>query len=301
MNKKILIVSSYNKGYISSFIEEQVNSIKDKVIVEYFNIIGSGISGYLKNYPSLKRNLKCNEYDIIHAHYGLSGMLAKLQRKIPVVTTYHGSDVHYYKNRLISKLCSKLSSYNILTNNKQVNQLGLRANYDVIPCGIDIDIFKPIDKNKCKKYFNLSENKKYILFSSSFDRKVKNPKLAIEAVEGLDNVELIELKGYTRDEVSKIINACELVLITSNYETGPLIAKEAMACNTPVVSLDVGDVKYVLDDLSKYYIVDRNIDSIREKIINIMNDKKNIELRKKVVHYNIKETARKIIEIYNQI
>ena len=106
---KVLIVCSGNANYISPFVKDQVESInKFDIETSYFFIEGKGILGYIKNLPRLKRELKRIKPDIIHAHYGLSGMLAVLQRKVPVVITFHGSDVNNKNVRLISKFASRL-------------------------------------------------------------------------------------------------------------------------------------------------------------------------------------------------
>ena len=95
---RILVVASYNKGYYAPFIIEQAKAIEDKGHkVVFFGIQGKGFLGYMFNYFKLKKVIKTFSPQIIHAHYGLSGLLANLQRKIPVVTTFHGSDINNKK------------------------------------------------------------------------------------------------------------------------------------------------------------------------------------------------------------
>ena len=90
----ILIVCSGNKGKVNSFITEQVASLeKVGVTADYFIIKGHGVLGYLSNLPRLRRTIRRGKYQLVHSHYGLSGLLAVLQRRIPVITTFHGSDV----------------------------------------------------------------------------------------------------------------------------------------------------------------------------------------------------------------
>ena len=87
---RILIVASYNKNYFAPFILEQVEALTNEDCeISFFGLQGKGIRGYLKNLPSLKRKIKEFHPDVIHAHYGLSGLLANLQREVPVITTYH--------------------------------------------------------------------------------------------------------------------------------------------------------------------------------------------------------------------
>ena len=96
---KVLIVASGNYSEASPFIIDQVNSLRKLgVKIEYFLIKGKGWSGYLKNLLILNKKIKNNHFDLIHAHYGLSGLLATLQRKVPVIITFHGSDINIKKN-----------------------------------------------------------------------------------------------------------------------------------------------------------------------------------------------------------
>ncbi|HYW36234.1 MAG TPA: glycosyltransferase [Balneolaceae bacterium] len=295
---KILVVCSMNRGY-SSFIREQVDSLKKLgVSIDVFGIKGKGKWGYLKNIFPLKKRLNRENYDLVHAHYGLSGLLANLQRAIPVVTTYHGSDVNRKSNVKYSKMTAWLSCYNILTNDKLNRILKLKKRFSVIPCGVDLGNFKPMDQNICKREMGLSPQKKYILFSSSFDRDVKNAPLAQATVQQLENTELIELKGYTREQVNLLINASELVLVTSYNETGPLIVKEALACNRPVVSTDVGDVKQILAEVQGSYMVDYNPENVAEKCRLILEKKETYESRSSIQKYELSAIAVKIKDIY---
>lgn len=299
---RVLIVCSFNSNKISPFIEEQANSLKERCDITFFKITGKGYSGYLRNYPRLISTIKKGKFDLIHAHYGLSGLLANMQRKIPVITTFHGSDVHYKKNRLLSFFTSRLSHHSILTNTKQIKLLKLKNNYSVIPCGIDLETVRPLPKYECRKKMGYKENDKLILFSSSFKREIKNYPLAKNAVELLDDdVQLIELDGYTKHEVSLLINASDLVLITSFNETGPLIAKEALACNVPVVSTDVGDVKDLINDVKNSYITAYDPNDVAEKIKLILNNKSMCEGRRKVESCDLKIVSDQIINVYKNI
>lgn len=296
---KILVVASFNSGQFSPFVTEQVESIKKSgVTVELFPIKGKGALGYLKNLIPLKKKISQGHYQLIHAHYGLSGLLALMQFNLPVICTFHGSDVHFKKNRMFSYLVSRLSVHNILTNTKQISLLHLKTKYRVIPCGIDTQLFQPMDKRACRKKLNLKEDKRYILFSSSFNNGVKNSRLAIEAVSNIENCELIELKGYSRYEVVELMNACDLLLVTSHYETGPLVVKEALACNTPIVSTDVGDVKQLISGLRNCYITSTNPIDIAEKIQQALDSDRTCDSRKVVEPYELQRVARSVKEVY---
>ena len=242
---KILIVASYNKNRFAPFILEQTEALKKTDCeVEFFGLQGKGLRGYLKNLPALKD--KINEFhpDVVHAHYGLSGLFANLQRQVPVVTTYHGSDINVKKVLLFSRIAMCLSAWNIFVSTKTLEIAKPKKKFSLLPCGIDLTDLQLTKKNEARRRMNLSENRKYILFAGAFDNVVKNAPLAKEAVALLqdDNVELLELKGYSREEVTLLMCAADAFLMTSFTEGSPQVIKEAMACGCPIVSTDVGDV-----------------------------------------------------------
>lgn len=302
---KILIVCSGNANYISPFILDQAKAIKEQgLVVDFFLIKGKGLLGYFKNYGLLKDKIRIFTPDIIHAHYGLSGLLASLQRKIPVVTTFHGSDINISKIRPFSWLASKLSAANILVSEKLMNLMPAPNGY-LIPCGVDEKIFAPMDKSICREELKFDQNKKYILFSSSFSNKVKNYSLAKEAIDLLvdQNITLLELKGYSRNEVSKLMNAVDAVLLTSFTEGSPQFIKEAMACNCPVVSTRVGDVEWLFDKTEGYFVTSFEPEDVSRKVIkalefagSIGRTKGNERIRE--IGLDAESVANRIIQVY---
>lgn len=243
---RVLIVASYNKNRFAPFIVEQAEALKRHGCeIDYLGLQGKGIKGYLKNLPVLRRSIRAFRPDVIHAHYGLSGLLANLQRQIPVVTTYHGSDINDKKALRFSKIAMRLSAWNIFVSTKTLEIAKPKKKHSLIPCGIDLSDLQLTEKSAARQKMSLSAEKKYVLFAGAFDNKVKNARLAKEAVSFLrdNNVELLELKGYSRDEVTLLMCAADAFLMTSFTEGSPQVVKEALACGCPIVSVDVGDVK----------------------------------------------------------
>ena len=254
---KILIVASYNKNRFAPFILEQAEALKKTDCeVEFFGLQGKGLRGYLKNLPALKD--KINEFhpDVVHAHYGLSGLLANLQRQVPVMTTFHGSDINDKKVLPFSRMTMRLSAWNIFVSKKTLEIAQPKKKFSLLPCGIDLTDLQLTKKDEARRKMNLSENRKYILFAGAFDNVVKNAPLAKEAVAQLqvDNVELLELKGYSREEVTLLMCAADAFLMTSFTEGSPQVIKEAMACGCPIVSVDVGDVKERVKEVAGCYV-----------------------------------------------
>ena len=93
---KVLIVSSGNSGQVAAFVYEQVESVKILgVEFEYYNLKGHGASGYLRNVRPLREKIRSFQPDLIHAHYGLSGLVSILAKGlVPLITTFHGNDIN---------------------------------------------------------------------------------------------------------------------------------------------------------------------------------------------------------------
>ena len=270
---KVLIVASGNSAVISPFVKEQGDSLKELGLdIDYFLIKGKGITGYLKNYFNLNRLIKTNTYDIIHAHYGLSGLLATFQPHVPVVITFHGSDVNLNRtNFYLSFLASRLSDANIFVHESLSKKLSLYSDKaEIIPCGVNLNLFKPIDKLASRDKLGLDLNYNYVLFSSSFNNKIKNAALAKLALSNFENIILLEMKGYSREEVHLLMNAVDILIVTSHSETGPLVVKEALACNCPIISTDVGDVKELTNGTKNCYIVEYDAKHIEQRVRDIL-------------------------------
>lgn len=302
---KVLIVCSGNAGYISPFVKEQANNLrKSGIEIDYFLIKGKGWIGYLFNYYAMIEKIKSYRPSIIHAHYGLSGMLAVLQRRIPVVITFHGSDINSNGfEKGLSLLAIKLSRYNIFVSKKLAETAGVQKKYSIISCGVDMNYAVMLDKIFCREKLGLDLYSKCILFSSSFDIPVKNYRLAKQVVDNFENVKLIELKDYTREKVNLLMNACDMLLVTSFNEGGPLVVKEALACGCPVVSTNVGDVKEVLGNIEGCFVTGFSIDEIREKIQLVLNSGKRVESRDRIYELGLdaESVGAKIIDIYNKV
>lgn len=241
---RVLIVARCKHGRYAPFITEQVAALeKLGVECQFFGVRQKGLWGYLKQYPELRRTIKSFRPDIVHAHYGLCGVLANLQRKVPVVTTYHGSDINEPNVIRLSRVAIRLSRFNIFVSKDNVNTAQPKKSFTVIPCGINLEDYPVVDRLEARKAMGLNEEGKYVLFAGAFDNQVKNASLAKEAISLLPGVELLELKGYSRHQVAMLMQAVDAFLLTSHTEGSPQVIKEALACGCPIVSVDVGDVK----------------------------------------------------------
>ena len=301
---KILIVASFNKGFFAPFILEQSEALeKMGQTVHFFGIQGHGMWGYVKNYKCLMHTIQDYKPDVIHAHYGLSGLLAVLQRGVPVVTTFHGSDINNRKVLPFSKIAMRLSAFTIFVSQKNVDIARPTKKFALLPCGVNTDNFRMLSKHNARLQLHLDATKTYVLFAGSFSNRVKNPELAQKAIALLNNVELIELKGYSREEVNYLMHAVDAALMTSHTEGSPQFIKEVMACGCPLVSVDVGDVKEITAGVDGCYLVSRDPKQIAEKLQLAIDFKERTQGRQRIVELGLEnqKVAEKIVAIYTNV
>ena len=285
---KLLIIASDKGGHFVPFIEEQIAALEAcGVQIVRYGVTGKGVVGYLRELPALRRLIRAERPDIIHAHYGLCGLLANLQRMVPVVTTYHGSDINKPNIRRFSKIAMRLSAHNIFVSARSVAiafrlspfAFRLKKTSTLLPCGVNLTDDQLTSRTEARKALGIADGVKVILFAGAFDNAVKDAPLAQEAVSFASNLSplssrltsdsapasslsplasnliLQELRGFTRAEVNCWMCAANVLLMTSKTEGSPQVIKEAMACGCPIVSVDVGDVAERVSGVEGCYVV----------------------------------------------
>jgi glycosyltransferase involved in cell wall biosynthesis len=217
--------------------------------------------------------------------------------------TFHGSDINVGALNIISSLVTLFSAWNIFVAPKLFRRcLTKPRKHAIIPCGVDLDVFSPLEKAVVRRRLGLNPDAKYILFSSRFEVPVKNYPLALEAVGRLNSrAELLELKNRSRQEVSLLLNACDLLLMTSFHEGSPQIIKEAMACNCPIVSTDVGDVREVVRGTSGCFLTERNAADVAAKIETVFSLSSRTNGREHIRHLDNRKIAGEVFKVYQDV
>lgn len=307
---KVLIVCSGNAPEFDfkihqAFIYDQIEAIcrlNPSITYECFFVKGKGVSGYSKNLSLLRQKLKEYKPDLIHAHGGHIGLLSALERAVPVVVTFHGSDINMAANRMLSFAALLLCNKGIFVSRILERKMPVSFKKSlVIPCGVDLDVFQPIDKLLAKKKSGIPETDKYVLFSSAFDNSIKNYPLAIKALSGSEQVKIREIKNRSRQDVNLLLNGAELLLLTSFSEGSPQIIKEAMACNCPIVATDVGDIREVIGDTKGCYITSFDPKDVAEKIKLALAFGKRTNGREKIGQLDNKIISQRIFEVYRGV
>ena len=313
---KVLFVSSGNKttkhgtpNNISILIYNQGEALKRKnVRTEYFGIKGKGIWGYLKNVIKLRKFYTKNNFDIIHAHYSFSGflcVLAGLGNK--TIVSLMGSDLHAQKiyKYLIRAFSKFFWRAIIVKSNKMKTKLNVQ-NCFVIPNGVNIEIFKPLNKKICVKYTGLNDKTKNIVFAEP-TQFIKNFPLAKKATNLIKqyNIELNTISNIVHTNMPYYLNAADVLLLTSYREGSSNIIKEALACNCPVVSTDVGDARKIINGVKGCFVTSYNPEDIADKLLKSLNYSKynNIlgEDRIKALKLDSEHISDKIIDLYTKL
>lgn len=266
---KVLFVCSGNsKNFdIIPFIKEQGESLRGEGIeVDYYPVTGKGLLGYIQAGFSLRKLLSKKDYNLIHAHFTYSGWTALIGvagRKIPVVLSLMGSDANgEYKGENKVAMSSRLSFFltwliqpfvkAIISKSANIEESVYRKHKSfIIPNGVNMQKFRPLHFNGNGAAAN---GKRKVLFLGSSTKPGKNFPLAQAAVQQLENVELVCPYPVRHNEVPQYLNEADVLVFPSFMEGSPNVIKEAMACNCPIVSTDVGDVKWVFGETAGCYI-----------------------------------------------
>jgi len=305
---KVLFISSGNiENDISPITRNQGESlIRLGVEVEFFAIRGKGVWTYLRYIFILRAFLKNNNFDIIHAHYSFCGYLAGLTfRKKKIVVSLMGSDaakiglelilVNIFSRLLWGKTIVKSESMKTHFQNKKMI---------VIPNGVDFAFFKPLSKEDCQKETGFANSKKHIVFFLSHaDRPEKNLPLANEVIHLLNDptIEFHIISYVEQKKIPILLNASDMLLLTSTFEGSPNIIKEAMACNIPIVTTDVGDVRLTIGNTEGCYITSYNPIEIKESILKALNLAKRTNGRNNISFLDRDVIANKLISVYKEL
>jgi len=234
-----------------SFVRDQVRALEalPEVDLELFAFPhGGGWRSYLRAALALHRRFAGESFDIVHAHYGLSGWSAlAVPRPAARVVTYHGTDLHDAAVGPLSRALAALIDVPATVSTGLARQpaaglrgAGITRRVAVLPCGADLDRFRPLDRRAARRRLGLDPERPYLLFPAAPGRPEKRHDRARLVADGLPGTELLNLGAVAPEDVPAMVNAANAVLVTSAREAFGLAAIEALACDVPVLSTDVG-------------------------------------------------------------
>lgn len=276
---------------------------------------GSNPKNYWQVYRRLMKRISTFEYDLIHAHFGQAGFVASLQHKLPFVVTFHGSDVFGFPAdsitgklkstilKLISRYASFFSAKNICVSSQLAKALHHRKTI-LIPMGIDRSLFRPGSKSAARHTLKWKINELNVLFVGDPSNPVKRYGLCREVVKlASSQIGQINLRVCNEVEPSLVptyMNASDALIVTSTHEGGPLSIREALACNLPIVSVDVGDARERLSSVSGCYVTKTsNVTDLGTALIKLLQETRKIEGHESLEDLNEVMLTDKLIQVYS--
>ena len=308
---KVIFVASGNKsvGTVSAFVRSQFESLQQEGLdMILFPIRGKGWKSYSKAILQLRRLIRRERPDIVHAHYSVCGVAAALaaccSRSKVVVSILGSFPRKTFKRRRVRFFIKHIWDATIVKSQRTANQLGMTL--PVIPNGVNLDQFTLIDQQQAREMCGFDQDHKYIIWCSHPTRTEKRFNWAKEAVQQLDDDRAVLYPVYAKshDEVVKYMCAADLLLLTSVMEGSPNVIKEAMACNCPIVSTDVGDVQWITEGVDGTYVVPTgDIPALTEGIRKALSWGKRTNGRDRILQYGLTtaEIAKKIISVYDSL
>ena len=274
-------------------------------------------TGLFAELGRLRREIARVQPEIVHAHYGtVTALVAALAGGPPLVITYRGSDlngsaeVSDMRSRmgvLMSQLAA-LRASGIISVSERLSRLlwWRRRGVVVIPSGVDIAVFHPAPRDAARAALGWPLDERVILFNSGSRAKVKRLDIAqaaaAEAARLVSGSRLEVLYGgVDTEQIAVYMNAADCLLLTSEAEGSPNVIKEALACNLPIVSVDVGDVRERMEGGTPGAIVERDIPALGRAIAALLEHPARSNGYPAIENISTRRVAERIIEVYRRV
>jgi glycosyltransferase involved in cell wall biosynthesis len=319
---RVLVVTnlwptSVDPGY-GSFVKAQMESLRP-LGVDYDVVFVNGRESqrnYLCGVFQVRHRLRAQSYDLIHAHFGLSGWVARFQSRTPLVVSFMGDDVLGRSDRegritamgrffqLSTRVLARRANAVIVKSRQMKDRLGLES-ADVIPNGVDLQLFQPMDRNAARAELGLDAGPKYVLFPYDRGLPVKRFDLIDDAIglarREVPELEVVQVSGVPRERMPLYLNAADVLVLASYTEGSPNSVKEAMAVNLPVISVDVGDVAEVIGGIKGCFIVASRADAMAARIVEVCRTPGRTSGRRRIEEFYSEEIiARRIVGVYER-
>ena len=291
---------------LGPFIKAQIDSqIKEGLDMDVLFVNGKKNKlNYLWGFFRMWGRLLTRRYDLIHAHYVFMGILARFQCMYPVVLTHTGAQVFHGWQAPPSRIISRLVDRVIVRTQEMKDRMGFQ-DVEIIPAGVNFELFKPMPKEECRRKLGLPMDKKLVLWAGAYRNPRKRYDIVEKAMpilmEKMDDVELILATGHPLDVIPLYMNACDVLLLVSNAEGSPNVIKESMACNLPVVSVPVGDVPQVIGGTDGCYLCSHDPEDVAEKLQLALQWGKRTNGRENIKHLEVGVISRRLISLYEEL
>ena len=263
-----------------------------------------------------RKQIRAFRPDVVHAQFGtMTAFFAIASSPVPVVITYRGSDlnpapsvcwIRWATGVLLSQISALRARRIVCVSRELLGRLWWRsAVATVIPSGVDTSIFYPRGRDEARATLGWNSADRVILFSAGSSPKVKRIDLAERVVNvvrrTLPDVRFVVLDGTAAPaEMPLFLNAADCLLITSDYEGSPCIIQEALACNLPIVTVEVGDVRERLEGVSSSSIVQRDPEALGTAVVGALQRRERTNGHAIVQKISFDANALTLLNVYRE-
>jgi glycosyltransferase involved in cell wall biosynthesis len=278
---RVLIVSNMyptrERPEFGVFVRDQLEALAriEGVEPELYVFEGGGIKAYRKAVGPLKKHLRERSYDVVHAHYGLTGWVAQKAGAKPLLVTLHGTDVYDKRAGRISRSVAKKADQVVVVSEELGTALGktkTRRPLAVIPTGVNLSRFNQQPREAARRELGVDPEGSYLLFPFNPDRPVKHYDRALAVAGQIEDLEVLTLGNVPPEKVATYMNAVDATVVPSEYEGFGLAALETLACNTPVVATRTGMAPALLDGVTGCHCIDWELGAWTAAVESILED-----------------------------
>jgi len=328
LSLRILVVTNIlpapDAPHLGRFVEQQIKALRRtglELDVLYVNRRVEGMRAYASLPAMLRKAVDRFKPHLIHVMYGgiMSRIVTQVVQDRPVMVTFHGSDLlgqpyerpirrflaagGVLASRQAARQCDGIvvvAGHLIARLPREIPQSRIR----VIPCGIDLELFKSMNQDRCREQLGWAKDVFHIIFQATGD-PVKRPELASAAVDRLReqgvNVELHYLRSVEYEQVPVWLNAGDTLLVTSYHEGSPTIVKESLACDLPIVSVPVGDIPRMIQGLKGCHLSAADAVELAAKLQEVRMHPTRISGGTRVHEFSVAHSARTLNHFYKEL
>jgi glycosyltransferase involved in cell wall biosynthesis len=328
--KVLLLTSMYptpDRPFAGTFVATQAESLRRAGVDVEVQVIAragrgprlvQGALKYLAAVPQLRRRVAVGDVDVVHAHYSYPGFVALTQRRAPVVVTYHGDDLlgtprpggrRTLVSRLLvvpaSRLLTRFVAGSVVQNRRMaalVPARGLR----VIPCELDAEMFRPVDRVEARRRLGLDPDRPYLLFAADPRIPHKNFPLAERAAalvrDDVPGATLVTVFREPQQTLALYLSACDVLLFPSFQEGSPNLVRQALACGLPVLASDVGDLRETVADGRDCVVLPLDAVAFARAAVEILRSGRRADPnRTALARFDRQAIAGQLVEVYEDV